>query len=94
MFIIEKHIWEKEENKTKITIHRSQGQTLSQASMILNRSVLEKGQGYVALSRLTSLDGLNLLEFNPTIFRIDNTVKAFYKKFPKNDNLVQHLSPT
>lgn len=94
-YLIEKHIWEKQIEKNKsimmeqyplllaygITIHRSQGQTLSQVSMILDNNVWEKGQGYVALSRLQSLSGLHLLKYSPNIFKVDNSVKKYYKKW-------------
>ena len=94
-YLIERHMWEKKLNdKTvvrmeqyplllgySITIHRSQGQTLSKASIILDDNVWEKGQGYVALSRLQSLEGLFLLKFNPNIFLCDKLVKKYYKKW-------------
>ena len=96
--IIEKHTWDKDDNKNKlkmeqyplllsyaITIHRSQGQTLSQASIVLDSRIWEKSQSYVALSRLKSLDGLNLLEFDPKVFDIISTndikVKEYYRKW-------------
>ena len=103
IYIIEKHIWEKVENNKvmrmeqfplllsyAITIHRAQGQTLSQASIILNKNVWERSQAYVALSRLQSLKGLNLLDFDINIFNKFNTndmmVSSFYKKFNKKYN--------
>lgn len=95
--LIKKHLWTKEIKEEKIevigmeqyplllsyaiTIHRSQGQSLSQASIILDSSVWEKGQGYVALSRLQGLNGLNIIKFNPNIFKIDKKVKRYYKNF-------------
>ena len=66
-----------------ITIHRSQGQTLSQASIILDSSIFENGQGYVALSRLQSLDNLNLIKYNPLAFKSSSKVKEFYLKWDK-----------
>jgi len=66
-----------------ITIHRSQGQTLSQASIILDNSIFENGQGYVALSRLQSLDNLNLIKYNPKAFKASEKVKEFYLKWDK-----------
>ncbi|KAJ3552575.1 hypothetical protein NM688_g4082 [Phlebia brevispora] len=47
-----------------MSIHKSQGQTLERCKVDLGR-IFEKGQAYVALSRATSLDGLQVLNFNP-----------------------------
>lgn len=99
-YIIEKHVWNKKDLNNKnelsmeqfplllayaITIHRSQGQTLSQASIVLDGRVWEKSQCYVALSRLQNLNGLNLLAFDPKVFEInrpnDTLVKEYYKKW-------------
>ena len=47
-----------------MSIHKSQGQTLERVKVDLGR-VFEKGQAYVALSRATTLDGLQVLNFDP-----------------------------
>ena len=47
-----------------MSIHKSQGQTIQHVKIDL-RSVFEKGQSYVALSRAASLDGLQVLGFDP-----------------------------
>lgn len=48
-----------------ISIHKSQGQTLAACKIDLRR-VFEKGQAYVALSRATSLDALQVIGFHPS----------------------------
>ncbi|GAA5890026.1 hypothetical protein JCM6882_009205 [Rhodosporidiobolus microsporus] len=47
-----------------MSIHKSQGQTIARVKVDLGK-VFEKGQSYVALSRATSLDGLQVLRFDP-----------------------------
>ena len=53
-----------------ITVHKSQGMTLEYAQVDLSRT-FEKGQGYVALSRLKNLNGLHLLGFNDIALQVD-----------------------
>lgn len=64
-----------------LTIHRSQGQTLSQCSILLDSTVWEDGQAYVALSRLKKLDNLTLLKYDPNVFKVSAKVKKFYELF-------------
>jgi len=49
-----------------ITIHKSQGLSLQNAIMDIGNSVFTCGQIYVALSRVTSLDGLHLINYDPS----------------------------
>ncbi|MGE8541104.1 AAA family ATPase [Acinetobacter sp. ANC 3813] len=59
-----------------ITIHKSQGMTLEAAEINLAHT-FEKGQGYVALSRLKSLGGLRLLGINDQALELDSlAIKA------------------
>ncbi|WP_445116072.1 AAA family ATPase [Acinetobacter sp. WZC-1] len=59
-----------------ITIHKSQGMTLEAAEINLSHT-FEKGQGYVALSRLKSIYGLKLLGLNEQALQLDRlAVKA------------------
>ena len=59
-----------------ITIHKSQGMTLESAEINLAHT-FEKGQGYVALSRLKALNGLKLLGINAQALELDSlSIKA------------------
>ena len=53
-----------------ITIHKSQGMTLDAAQIDLSKT-FEVGQGYVALSRIKSIEGLKLMGFNDTALSVD-----------------------
>ena len=64
-----------------LTIHRAQGQTLSQGTILLDNTVWEDGQAYVALSRLQNLQNLTLLKYDPSVFKVSAKVKEFYNKF-------------
>ncbi|KAL4268423.1 ATP-dependent DNA helicase PIF1 [Pleurotus pulmonarius] len=46
-----------------LSVHKSQGQTLDRVKVDLRRT-FEKGQAYVALSRATNMDHLQVLNFN------------------------------
>jgi ATP-dependent DNA helicase PIF1 len=61
-----------------LSIHKSQGQTLDRVKVDLG-SVFEKGQAYVALSRATSLEGLQVLNFSANKVVADLKVIEFYK---------------
>ena len=62
-----------------MSIHKSQGQTLDRVKVDLGR-IFEKGQAYVALSRATSLDGLQVLNFNPAKVQAHPKVIAWSAK--------------
>lgn len=56
-----------------ITVHKSQGMTLDAAVVDLSRT-FEAGQGYVALSRVKTWDGLHLRGYNETALRVESLV--------------------
>ena len=63
-----------------ITVHKSQGMTLDSAVMDLSNT-FEKGQGYVALSRIKGLEGLQLNGFNTTTLEVDQLALKADKRF-------------
>jgi hypothetical protein len=65
-----------------ITVHKSQGMSLDAAIVDLSRS-FERGMGYVALSRLRTLDGLYLLGLNQMALKVSEEVLEMDKKFRK-----------
>ncbi|MCG3882852.1 AAA family ATPase [Psychrobacter sp. Ps3] len=68
-----------------ITIHKSQGMTLDAAEIDLSRT-FELGQGYVALSRLKSLEGLKLLGMNTMSLQLDPLARGADKRFLELSN--------
>ena len=61
-----------------VTIHKSQGKTYDRAVIDLGSGAFAPGQTYVALSRLTSLDGLYLSRpLRPSDIRVDPDVQRF-----------------
>ena len=65
-----------------ITIHKSQGMSLDAAEIDLSRSFVA-GMGYVALSRVRSLDGLYLKGINNTALQVDEDVFVFDDELKK-----------
>ena len=61
-----------------LSIHKAQGQTLERVKVDLGK-VFEKGQAYVALSRATSMAGLQVLRFAPEKVMAHPRVREFYE---------------
>ena len=63
-----------------VTIHKSQGKTYDRAIVDLGSGAFAPGQTYVALSRLTELDGLYLTRaLRPSDIRVDEDVRRFMR---------------
>ncbi|MGO1410145.1 MULTISPECIES: ATP-dependent DNA helicase [unclassified Microbacterium] len=63
-----------------VTIHKSQGKTYDRAVVDLGSGAFAPGQTYVALSRLSSLDGLHLSRpLRPSDIRVDEDVRRFMR---------------
>ena len=69
-----------------ITVHKSQGMNLDSAEIDLSKC-FEEGMGYVALSRLRSLNGLKLNGINGMAFAVSDEAVELDKKFKLMSNL-------
>jgi ATP-dependent DNA helicase PIF1 len=65
-----------------ITVHKSQGMTLDAVEMDLSKS-FEYGMGYVALSRVRTLAGINLLGINDIALAVNPKIFALDKELEK-----------
>ncbi len=65
-----------------ITVHKSQGMSLDAAEIDLSKAFVY-GQGYVALSRVRSLEGLKVLGMHPNALQVDPKVIMQDTKFHK-----------
>lgn len=75
-----------------VTVHKSQGLTFEKAILDLT-DAFAQGQVYVALSRLTSLDGLVLSSKIPeSNFELNDSMKDFASSKASVDQLVSNLS--
>jgi len=72
-----------------ITVHKSQGMSLDAIEVDLSKS-FEKGMGYVALSRVRSLDGLTLLGLNEIATQVRGEVLDFDDELKNISN--KHLA--
>lgn len=66
-----------------ITIHKSQGASIEMAEIDAGSSIFAAGQTYVALSRVTSLEGLYLTNFDHNKIFVNQKVKEFYETLNK-----------
>jgi nucleoside-triphosphatase THEP1 len=69
-----------------VTIHKSQGMTLDNAVIDLSESFVA-GQGYVALSRIKSLEGLFLKGFNQKALSVDDEILRLDEKMKEASDI-------
>ena len=74
------------------TIHRSQGMSIDLAIIDIGRSIFKGaggyGQIYVALSRVRTLQGLSILNFDPSRIKCHPKVIEFYKRIDESSTVL------
>jgi len=63
-----------------ITIHKSQGLSLDRALLDIGSSVFTKGQAYVGLSRVKTLDGVHLINIDPSQIKAQESSIVEYNR--------------
>jgi ATP-dependent DNA helicase PIF1 len=69
-----------------ITIHKSQGMTLDAAEIDLSKTFVP-GMGYVALSRVRTLDSMKLIGFNQMALAVNQKVANIDREFKKESEM-------
>ncbi|TVY35403.1 ATP-dependent DNA helicase [Lachnellula subtilissima] len=72
-----------------LSIHKAQGQTLERVKIDLKK-IFEKGQAYVALSRATSQEGLQVLNFDKSKVMAHPRVAQFYNSLYSVNKALRH----
>ncbi len=71
-----------------ITVHKSQGMSLDAAEIDLSKAFVY-GQGYVALSRVRSLQGLKVLGMHPNALQVDPKIVLQDVKFHQESEIAE-----
>lgn len=63
-----------------ITIHKSQGLSLDNAIIDIGSSVFSRGQAYVALSRVKTINGVHLINLDPSQIKAQESSIVEYNR--------------
>lgn len=63
-----------------MTIHKAQGLTLSDVSLVLDKQIFLPGQAYVALSRAPSWNSIKITALDRDAFLVDRNIITEYER--------------
>jgi len=64
------------QNAFALTVHKTQGLTLPHTTISLDEQMFANGQAYVAMSRATAWENIEIRSFNPDAIKVDNEMLA------------------
>jgi len=76
------------QNAFALTVHKTQGLTLPHATISLDTSMFANGQAYVAMSRATSWQNLDITHFDITSIKADKEVIKEYERLLKQNRII------
>src|SRR5688572_19836334 len=71
------------QNCYALTVHKTQGLTLNQTTITLDNQMFSTGQAYVALSRCSSWDNIQIATLDKTAFKTDPEMIEEYNRLER-----------
>ena len=79
------------QNAFALTVHKTQGITLPHATISLDEQMFANGQAYVAMSRATSWENLEIRSFNPDAIKVDKDMLSELSRLQHQFDTMQSL---
>jgi len=79
------------QNAFALTVHKTQGITLPHATISLDEQMFANGQAYVAMSRATSWENLEIRSFNPDAIKVDKNMLSELSRLQHQFDTMQSL---
>jgi len=83
------------QNSFALTVHKTQGLTLPNVTLILDDKIFSAGQAYVAISRCSSWENLNIIALHKDAFITDRSVIEEYRRLQLlAEQSLRQITPT
>ncbi len=80
------------QNAFALTVHKTQGLTLSHATVSLDAQMFAVGQAYVAMSRATSWQNLEIRSFDQNAIKVDNAMLLELNRLQEKFDSMSYMS--